>query len=79
MLIISASFLLLQEVLRDAWVSQGVKAFLMANADTQELRDARDAINAALKDEVDGYVCSTYSCLEVLGGTVRIPNHKDIL
>ncbi|XP_042857798.1 4F2 cell-surface antigen heavy chain-like isoform X2 [Penaeus japonicus] len=46
------------DVLRDVWVGKGVKAFLMANADTQELRDARDAINAALKDEVDGAVVS---------------------
>lgn len=48
----------LTDVLRDVWVSKGVKAFLMANADTQELRDARDTINAALKDEVDGAVVS---------------------
>lgn len=70
-------FILLQDVLRDVWVSKGVKAFLMANADTQELRDARDAINAALKDEVDGYVCREYSCVDVLRVTIRILKHRE--
>jgi len=48
----------LVEVLRDSWVEKGVRAFLMVNADTEELREARDAINAALKDQVDGAVVS---------------------